>query len=264
VETSIQPDNGLEVIDLESDSSFAARRLHARDIAMQMEGMHRLGRAFVESPDTILQELVNAAVDMCGADSAGISIEGTDQSESIFYHWVATAGKYARFANATLPPEPSACGTCLKRGRPQLFRVSKRFFDLMGIEAETVTDGILIPWQMEEMRGTIWILAHGQPEAFDGGDYRMMQSLANFAAMGVRQQRQHKMLMEQARVAAAAAMANNLAHEINNPLQSLTNLVYLASTSQSDGDMKAIMQDMVENIQRLSVLVAELLALPKK
>jgi hypothetical protein len=42
---------------------------------MQMEGLHRLAVAFVESPETILQELINTAVRLCGADSAGISIE---------------------------------------------------------------------------------------------------------------------------------------------------------------------------------------------
>ena len=40
-----------------------------------MEGMQRIAHAFVERPDTILHELVNAAVAICGADSAGISIE---------------------------------------------------------------------------------------------------------------------------------------------------------------------------------------------
>ena len=64
-------DTGLEVLDLASDPAFAKRRLHTRDVATQIEGMQRLARAFVDQPDTILQELVNAAVDLCGADSAG-------------------------------------------------------------------------------------------------------------------------------------------------------------------------------------------------
>jgi hypothetical protein len=59
-------------------------------------------------------------------------------------------------------------------------------------------------------------MAHGRSEAFDGEDARMMQLLANFAAMGFRQQRQQKELMEKERAAAAAAMANDLAHKINN------------------------------------------------
>jgi hypothetical protein len=66
---------GLEVTDLADETVYAGRRLHSRNGAMQMEGLLQLAVAFVESPETILQELVNAAVRLCGADSAGISIE---------------------------------------------------------------------------------------------------------------------------------------------------------------------------------------------
>jgi hypothetical protein len=120
-----------------------------------MEGMHRLAKAFVEHPETLLQELVNAAVDICGAESAGISIQNRKEDGETFYHWVATAGKYAPFFDAILPSTPSACGQCIERDRPQIFRVTQRFFDLMGIYAPVVTDGILIPWQVDETRGTI-------------------------------------------------------------------------------------------------------------
>jgi signal transduction histidine kinase len=252
---------GLEVVDLQSDPLFAKRRLHVRDVAAQMEGMRRLARAFVERPDTILQELVNAAVDLCGADSAGISVEQEEKTEESYYRWVATAGEYAGFLNATLPRAPSACGVCLERGQPQLFRVTQPFFDMMGIEAPLVTDGILLPWQVEETRGTIWIMAHGRAEAFDGDDLHMMQVLANFAAMGVRQQRQQKLLMEQAKLTAAAAMANELAHKINNPLQSMTNIVFLAEGG-GDGDAKVLAHELSEHLQRLSTLAERLLTLP--
>jgi hypothetical protein len=262
VMASATTDSGLEVIDLRNDSAFAERRLHVRDVATQMEGMHRLARAFVDRPETILQELVNAAVDLCGADSAGISIEQEGSSDDSFYQWVATAGEYAHFLNATLPRYPSACGVCLERGQPQLFRVTQRFFDLMGIEAPIVTDGILLPWQVEETRGTIWIMAHGRAEAFDSNDVGMMKVLANFAAMGVRQQHQQRLLMERASLAAAAAMANDLAHKINNPLQSLTNIVYLAGEGESGGDAKALAGEISEHLGRLSVVVNKLLTLP--
>jgi hypothetical protein len=260
--STVAVDTGLEVIDLRNDPAFVKRRLHPRDVAIQIEGMRRLARAFVDRPETILQELVNAAVDLCGADSSGISIEQESKTDEKYYHWVATAGDYARFLNATLPRYPSACGVCLERGQPQLFRVTKRFFDLMGIEAPVVTDGILLPWQVEETRGTVWIMAHGREEAFDGDDVRMMQVLADFAAMGVRQQRQQKRLMEQASLTAAAAMANDLAHKINNPLQSLTNLLYLATNGKNGDDAKALAHDMSGDLQRLSALVKELLAIP--
>jgi len=255
-------DTGLEVIDIQSDPVFAERRLHVRNVALQMEGMQRLARAFVAAPETLLQELVNAAVDLCGAESAGISIEKDDRTDEAYWEWVATAGQYSGFLNATLPRYPSACGLCLQRGQPQLFRVSQRFFDLMGVEAPIVTDGILLPWQTEETRGTIWIMAHGRTEAFDLEDCRMMQMLADFAAMAVRHQRQQRTLMAQASAAAAAAMANDLAHQINNPLQSLTNIVYLASHTGNKRDARGLAEDLSEHLQRLSVLVEKLLALP--
>ena len=55
---------GLEVLDLRTDATFAARSLHPRDIEIQMTGLQRLSRVLLEQPETILQELVRAAVDL--------------------------------------------------------------------------------------------------------------------------------------------------------------------------------------------------------
>jgi hypothetical protein len=255
-------DTGLEVIDLLSDSQFATRKLHDRNVSLQMAGLQRLCHAFVEDPESILQELVKAAVELCGADSAGISIEREDGTEKEFYHWIATAGVYSDFLNAILPRYPSACGVCLELGRPQLFRVSKRFFEILGVEAPLVTDGLLLPWQVDGTRGTVFIMAHERDQAFDADDLRMMQMLADFAAMGFRHQRQQKKLIEQERAAAAAAMANQLAHQINNPLQSLTNVVYLAAQGQAGEDAKTLGNSLAADVERLSGLVNQLLVLP--
>jgi len=231
------------------------------DFAAQIKGMHQLAHAFTCTPDTILQVLVDCAVDLCGAESAGISIE-RKQSAAKFYQWVATAGRYGRFLNAMLPLYPSACGVCLERGRPQIFRVSQRFFDMMGIEAPIVTDGMLLPWQVDEVRGTFWIMAHEKAEAFDGDDLRVMQALTEFAAMAVLHQRKQAAMIKQGSAAAAAKMANDLAHQINNPLQSLMNIVYVASEGDSGGDAKALAEELSDHILRLSLLVGKLLQLP--
>ena len=261
METSVEG-TGLEVLDLRTDSAFARRSLHARDIGDQMAGLQRLSRALLEKPDTILQELVSAAVDLCGADSAGISIEKEDGSDQEFYHWIATAGKYSGFLNAILPRNPSACGLCLERGYPQHFTVSKKFFDILGVEAPLVTDGILLPWKTEDTRGTIFVMAHGRTEAFDENDARLMTMLADFAAMGYRQQKQQARLIVQERAAAAAQMANRLAHEINNPLQSMTNAAYLLAEGGVTEDPKVLGRELSNDIRRLSELVQELLSLP--
>jgi hypothetical protein len=140
VAASSTTDTGLEVLNLRDNATFVARRLHTRDVVLQAEGMHRLARAFVDSPDTILQELVHAAVELCGADSAGISIEKEGGTDEEFYHWIATAGQYSGFLDAVLPRYPSACGLCLERGQAQHFRVGQRFFDILGVEASAARE----------------------------------------------------------------------------------------------------------------------------
>jgi hypothetical protein len=255
-------ETGLEVFDLRADAAFAGRALHTRDIGQQMEGLQRLSRVLLENPDTILHELVQTAVDLCGADSAGISIEREDGSEQDFYHWVAVAGAYSGFLGATLPRYPSACGVCLERGHAQHFTVAKKFFDILGVEAPLVTDGILLPWETEETRGTIFVMAHGRSEAFDANDARLVGMLADFAAMGFRQQKQTARLIAQERTAAAAQMANELAHQINNPLQSMTNAAYLVAEGRDGLDSKALGRELSNDIHRLSGLVKELLSIP--
>lgn len=255
-------ETGLKVMDLRADPAFAARKLHARDIGMQMAGLQRLSRALLENPKTILQELVHAAVDLCGADSAGISIEKENGGEQDFYHWVATAGTYSGFLGAVLPRYPSACGLCLERNHAQHFTVSKKFFDILGVEAPLVTDGILLPWKTEDTRGTIFVMAHDRAEAFDENDARLMTMLADFAAMGIRQQKQQARIIAQERATAAAQMANELAHKINNPLQSMTNVVYLVAEGCDGQDPKALGRELEKDLSRLTSLVKELLSLP--
>jgi nitrogen-specific signal transduction histidine kinase len=55
-------------------------------------------------------------------------------------------------------------------------------------------------------------------------------------------------------------MANKLAHRINNPLQSLMNVAYLAAEGQSDHTTKTLGQEITADLRLLSTLVTESLA----
>jgi hypothetical protein len=252
---------GVEIVALHGNVTFESRPCHNRDIFQREEGMRRLARVFAERPERILQELVDVAKELCDADSAGISIEESSEHPPAF-RWAATSGKYVPFQNARLPYDFAPCCICLERGEPQHFRVGQAFFDILGVPADLVTDGMLIPWEVEDMRGTIWVVAHGESEAFDKHDYDTVQGLADFAAIAVRHQRQQEKLMRQANAAAAAAMANELAHQINNPLQSLTNILFLAATGNNGPEGKMVAESAAPDLQRLSTLVKRLLALP--
>jgi nitrogen-specific signal transduction histidine kinase len=105
-------------------------------------------------------------------------------------------------------------------------------------------------------------MAHGRAEAFDINDLRVMQALANFAATALRQLKLRADALDNARATAAASMANDLAHQINNPLQCLTNVVYLACTDPENSRVREFSQKLSNDLVRLTDLVGKLLALP--
>jgi len=253
---------GVQIVPLQGNAAFESRARHERDSAGREEGMRRLARVFAEHPDRILQELVDVARELCRADSAGVSVEEVNEPPAVF-RWAATSGRYLPFQNSRLPYDFAPCSVCLERGAPQLFRVGQAFFDILGVSADLVTDGMLIPWQVDDMRGTIWVVAHGESEAFDLNDYETVQMLTDFAAIAVRHKRQQESIRKQANAAAVAAMANNLAHQINNPLQSLTNILFLATEGGYGPAGKIVGESAAPELERLSKLVVRLLDLPK-
>jgi len=66
---------GVEIVALQGNATFESRPFHDRDSFQREEGMRRLARVFAERPERILQELADVARELCGADSAGVSVE---------------------------------------------------------------------------------------------------------------------------------------------------------------------------------------------
>lgn len=252
-------ETGLHVQELYDANSVNARPLRTRDPLRDMEGMQRLAQAFTRSAEDALQQLVDLAVELCHADSAGISVVRADGSADSYYEWVATAGLFHPFLHALLPQYPSACGVALDRDRPQHFRVDQRFFSLLGVTADPVLDGLLLPWKVGDTHGTIFITSSTSATQFDAQDARVMQILADFAATALRQKQQQSAILQRTGDVAAGAMANVMAHQINNPLQSLTNSLFLLQDSPHTESAEQASIALGE-LERLSRLVKELLA----
>jgi signal transduction histidine kinase len=62
------------------------------------------------------------------------------------------------------------------------------------------------------------------------------------------------------RLAATGKLANAIAHEINNPLETLTNLVYLAQTSSADEKTLGLLSQASEELQRIARITKQSLA----
>ncbi|MDT8070924.1 MAG: histidine kinase dimerization/phospho-acceptor domain-containing protein [Terriglobia bacterium] len=241
------------------DEEFRFRNRRPRGRQAGIEAFHRLAHVFAAQPAVLLQELCDAAVEFSGADSAGISLEEAGANGELRFRWVAISGSFAAFLNGTTPRFFSPCGTALSAARPQLYRVTRKYYDLLGIEAEPITDGILIPWVADSMRGTLWCVSHHSREAFDFDDYKLLNGLADFAAIAIRHQKQQEILLSRQKAAAYVEAASELAHELNNPLQSLTSALYLLERGPEDS--RRFVKLASAELIRLADIVRELLNL---
>ena len=252
-------DTGMELRDLLDDPEFTSRTGKKRDYHQPFDALRRLTQVFAERPQDILQELVNVAVNCCGADSAGISLEEPNEAGEPTFRWIAIAGSFEPYLGGRTPRFFSPCGTCLDRGRAQLYRVTKPYYDFLGVTAEPISDGMLIPWEANGIRGTIWAVAHRSERAFEPQDYELLRSLADFVAIILRQQAIEEEAKAAAKAEASAARAHKMAHQINNPLQSLTNTMFLAR--QGGPDSHAYIEQAFIELTALSERVRKLLAL---
>jgi len=252
-------DVGMELRDLLNDSEFASRAGKKRDYHQPFDALRRITQVFSEHPEGVLQELLNVAVSCCGAESAGISLMEPNEAGDPTFRWIAIAGSFKPYLGGRTPRFFSPCGTCIDRGRAQLYRVTKPYYDFLGVTADPISDGMLIPWEADDMRGTIWAVSHSSDRAFDPQDYELLRSLADFVAIILRQQAADIKAKDIGRAEASAARANEMAHQINNPLQSLTNTVFLAR--QGGPDSQGYIEQAFTELTALSERVRELLAL---
>ena len=245
---------GVEIRNAAGARDFESRPTRARDVQAERDAYLRMAQLFLSGPNEILHELVNSALELCQAKGAGISLLEGDH-----FRWVATGGAFAAFRDAQLPADTSPCTLCLARDVPQIFSVDKPYYDLIGVPPMPFTDGLLIPWHADGVDGTLWVIPSTEGPLLDTDDLRLLSSFANMAALAVRINGQQQRLHECDIISSGAQMANRLAHEINNPLQSLTNTLYLAAQNSIQTKAEPYVDLALVELKRLSGLVEQLL-----
>src|SRR5258708_29495088 len=95
------------------------RAVRVRDAATEEQAMQSLRDALTGSPRSVLQKLVEVALELCLAHSAGVSLLETEYEEPHF-RWYAVAGAWRELPWTTLPPGLRPCGPALDRPAPHL------------------------------------------------------------------------------------------------------------------------------------------------
>ncbi len=91
-----------DVEDVVINSQLLCRTSRPRNYRAEEEAIIVLAQTMAHSPQMILQKLVETALQLCDAHTAGISLLEKQNGEEVF-RWEALAGVYADRLNATMP-----------------------------------------------------------------------------------------------------------------------------------------------------------------
>ncbi|HWE02331.1 MAG TPA: GAF domain-containing protein, partial [Tepidisphaeraceae bacterium] len=138
-----------------------------------------------ESPAALLQKLAECAIELTGAESAGVSLLEPDGADGEF-RWAATAGEFFPFLGGKMPRNFSPCGTVLDRNATVLMTDPARFYPYVANFKPRIEEVLLIPfYQSRKPIGTVWVIAHSRARKFDAEDVRLITSVSKFASVAV-------------------------------------------------------------------------------
>ena len=114
------------------------------------------------APERILQKLVDTALTLCRAHSAGLSLLEEENGRKIF-RWHGVAGVFSPHFWGTTPREFSPCGTVLDTDRVQLMSYLDRHFGYFAQVEPRIAEALLVPFHVDgKAVGTMWVISHDE------------------------------------------------------------------------------------------------------
>ncbi|WP_066377915.1 ATP-binding protein [Anabaena sp. CA = ATCC 33047] len=183
--------SGITEADVLITAALASRPARQADLAVENQALHRLAQQLMDEPQSILKSLVEIAVELCQADSAGVSLLETVPNGESRFCWVAIAGSLEFLEQTIIPGNFSPCSSTIQSKQTQLYTYPERYFTYLHHPQFPIVEGLLIPlFVKEQPLGVLWICSHHEARRFDAEDHRLMNSLARFTASAL-QSMQH-------------------------------------------------------------------------
>lgn len=237
----------LDEVDIKAELS--RRQYRSPNYEVESQAFVQLAQEMAENPSNILQKLVEIALELCRAHTAGISLLETQNGEAVF-RWEALAGIYGPHRNNTMPRNASPCGTTIDRNSTQLMYMAERIFPALKADPPVV-EALLIPFHVDGRPvGTVWVVSHDETRQFDAEDDRLVRTLAKFAAAGWQLWKTRAVLEEAAenerQQKRELAKANEaLQHEVNEH-------------TRTERELRQTLHDLEESRGQLLEKIAEL------
>ncbi|MFM9265555.1 PAS domain-containing protein [Tychonema sp. BBK16] len=175
-------DREISEADVLITAALADRPARQPDFAAQNQALHTLVGQLTDDPQSMLKTLVGIAQELCGADTAGVSLlENLADGTSVF-RWVAIAGALESWEQTTMPGNFSPCGMMIHGGGPQLYAHPELYFTYLHHPQFPIVESLVFPICVGDRQlGTIWIISHNDQHQFDREDQRLMTSLTGLA-----------------------------------------------------------------------------------
>ncbi len=258
---------GIAVDDVIATALLRERPPRFPDHAAECEALFSLSQSLASHPKPIAQRLVDIALDLTRAGSAGLSLEDVDGPEPQF-RWVATAGEFSRYANGTMPRNFSPCQVTLDRDEAILMRDPARVYPYIAELHASVHEVLLVPFHLEgKPVGTLWLVSHSAQRLFDSEDLRVVRRLSDFAAVAVGTVglvgRLQDAREQSARLREADRRKDDflalIAHELRNPLSPIKHALELLRKRSGVDSYQGQLFDIIERqVDLLTGLVYDL------
>lgn len=158
------------------------RPTRSPDYEGESRALASLNDAIANAPESLLQRLVDTALELCRADSAGISVVDANSHPELF-RWKAVAGQLAKHNGFGIPREGSICDLVVQQDTPLLFAYPERHFGFAPNSELAIAEVLLVPIHVNRKpTGTLWVVSHDPIKRFDLEDQRLLTSLARVAS----------------------------------------------------------------------------------
>ena len=134
----------------------------------------------------LVRILTDIALNLCRAETSGLSILDIAADGSKIFRWDALSGALSHAVGGTTPRDWSPCGTTLDMNCPQLFQLPEKFFTYFDKARPQILEGLVLPLRTANGSefGTLWIVSHSKERRFTSADVDIMTSLCAFAMAG--------------------------------------------------------------------------------
>jgi len=155
------------------------RSARSHNAIAEKQALAFLAQELAADLESAMQKIVELTLNLCEADSCGISIL---ESHGQFVCWHAVAGTLVPYKGHILSWN-SSCGTVIKCNKPLLFNEPQNYFSELKSIHPPIYEQLLVPWHInDKVSGTLWVISHKPGPKFNADDARLLQNLANYVS----------------------------------------------------------------------------------